>query len=202
TVAIVDAYDNPNVASDLAQYRLDTGLPACTGCLTKLNQDGQATPLPHGDTGWGQEIALDVEMVSTICPKCNILLVEANSNYYSDLATAVNYAKSHGAIAVSNSYGGGEWSGETNYNSTYSTTVANQVVTVSSGDSGYGVEFPAAAPGVIAVGGTSLYVTSSNTRSSESAWSGAGSGCSAAEPQQIRQTNLGLPGCGRRIVAD
>src|SRR5207248_11645854 len=160
TVAIVDAYDNPNVASDLAQYRLDTGLPACTGCLTKLNQDGQATPLPHGDTGWGQEIALDVEMVSAVCPNCNILLVEANSNYYSDLTAAVRYAKGvAGVAAVSNSYGGGEFSGETTYDSSYAPASANQVVTVSSGDSGYGVEYPAASTKVVAVGGTSLSVS-------------------------------------------
>jgi len=187
TVAIVDAFQNPNVVSDLAAYRSSTGLPACAvgTCFRVLNQSGgtSLSGVP-GNTGWGQEIDLDVEMVSAVCPTCNIVLVEANSNYYSDLATAVSTAKGlSGVIAVSNSYGGGEWSGETSYNSTYSAT-SPQVVTVSSGDSGYGVEFPAAAPGVIAVGGTSLYVTSSNTRSSESAWSGAGSGCSAVEPQQ------------------
>ncbi|TML62820.1 MAG: hypothetical protein E6G17_07550 [Actinobacteria bacterium] len=110
----------------------------------------------------------------------------------------MNYAKSHGAIAVSNSYGGGEWSGEAGYNSVYSPGATNQVITVSSGDSGYGVEFPAAAPGVVAVGGTSLSM-SGTTRLGETAWSGAGSGCSAVESKPSNQSD---PSCSRRTVAD
>src|SRR5438132_3338986 len=187
TVAIVDAYAEPNVVSDVNKYRLGVGLPLiCTsavtsGCVAHFTVSGQSAtaPLPSGNTGWGQEIALDVEMVSAICPKCNILLVEANSNYYSDLGAAVNYAKGQAnVVAISNSYGGGEFSAETSYDSAYyNTSVANQVITVSSGDSGYGVEYPAASRNVIAVGGTSLQVTSVSggafAYGSETAWSGA-----------------------------
>src|SRR2546428_159714 len=91
TVAIVDAYDNANAASDLAAYRNQFGLPPCTvasGCFKKVNQSGNATPLPSGNTGWGQEIDLDIEMVSAVCPQCKILLVEASSNSLTDLGAA------------------------------------------------------------------------------------------------------------------
>src|SRR5207244_7225007 len=80
TVAIVDAYDNPNAYSDLTAYRSQFGLPPCTtesGCFRKVNQSGQATPLPSPSVGWGQEIDLDIEMVSAVCPQCKVLLVEA-----------------------------------------------------------------------------------------------------------------------------
>src|SRR5206468_11892986 len=101
---IVDAYDNPSAAADLAAYRSAFGLGACgTGCFTKVNQTGGATP-PAGDTGWGSEIDLDVDMVSAACPSCKILLVEASSNSFTDLMAAVDYASDH-ASYVSNSYG-------------------------------------------------------------------------------------------------
>src|SRR2546422_921424 len=101
TVAIVDAYDEPNAESDLNAYRSQFGLGSCTtanGCFKKVSQSGSTPSLPSANIGWGQEIALDIEMVSAICPSCKILLVEANSNYYSDLTTAVSYAKAQGAI--------------------------------------------------------------------------------------------------------
>src|SRR5438132_3621175 len=131
TVAIVDAYDEPNVASDLAAYRSQYGLPACgAGCFQKVNQNGATSPLPAADAGWGQEIALDVEMVSATCPSCHILLVEANSPTYANLGTAENTA-AHSANAVSNSYGGSEFSGETAYDSYYNHP--GVAITVSSG---------------------------------------------------------------------
>jgi hypothetical protein len=138
-------------------------------------------------------------MVSAVCPRCHILLVEASSSYMTDLGTAVNTAASLGASAISNSYGGSEYSSETTDESTYYNHPGINV-TVSSGDNGYGVEFPAASRYVTAVGGTSL-TTTSNTRGwSETAWSGAGSGCSAYVPQPAWQT---VPaGCARRTVAD
>src|SRR5438105_246957 len=107
------SYANPNVVSDLAAYRSQYGIP-CSGCLTVVNQNGGTSPLPAGDTGWGQEIDLDVDMVSAICPNCHILLVEANSNSFADLGAAVNRAAMMGAVAISNSYGtSGEFNGET-----------------------------------------------------------------------------------------
>src|SRR5581483_1005815 len=98
--------------SDLASYRSYFGLGSCTsasGCFRKVNQNGQASPLPATNSGWAQEISLDVDMVSAICPNCHILLVEANSASFNDLGTAVSTAVSMGATAVSNSYGGGEF---------------------------------------------------------------------------------------------
>ena len=203
TVAIVDAYDDRTAASDLASYRSYFGLPACgSGCFTKVNQSGQQGAYPRPNSSWAQEIALDLDMVSALCPNCKILLVEARSNSYADLGAAVNYAAGvAGVVAISNSYGGGEWSGETSYEGAYNHP--GKAVTVSSGDNGYGVEFPAAARYVTAVGGTSLnQPTNSGGRqptTTETAWSGAGSGCSAYIPKPAWQTD---GGCSRRTVAD
>jgi len=196
TVAIVDAYDDPNAASDLATYRGQFGLPAIT--FTKLNQSGGTTP-PSANGGWAEEISLDLDMVSAICPNCNILLVEANSSSIANLAAAVNTAASHGATAISNSYGANEFFGETSYDSSY--THAGIPITASTGDSGYGVEWPAASPTVTAVGGTHLTRASNSRGWTETAWSGAGSGCSALETRPSFQ-NSAITGCSNRAVAD
>jgi subtilase family serine protease len=202
TVAIVDAYDLPTAASDLNTYRTQYGLPSCTtsnGCFRKVNQTGGSTP-PTADAGWGQEIALDLDMVSSACPNCKILLVEANSASMTDLGASVNEAVALGANAVSNSYGGSESSSDTSYDSSYFNH-PGVAITVSSGDSGYGTEYPAASQYVTAVGGTSL-TTASNTRGwSESAWSGAGSGCSSYDAMPSWQ-NSTTTGCSRRAEAD
>jgi subtilase family serine protease len=178
TVAIVDAYGYPTAAADLAVYRSQfSSLGACTvasGCLKIVNQNGQTSPLPNTNTGWDQEQALDLDMVSSMCPNCKILLVQASSASFQDLATAVNTAAAMGAHVISNSYGGGE-SGSNSYESAYSHV--GVAVTASAGDSGYGAQFPATSPHVIAVGGTSLTM-SGNSRVSETVWSGTGSGCS------------------------
>jgi subtilase family serine protease len=199
TVAIVDAQDDPNAEKDLATYRSNFGLPACTtanGCFKKVNQTG-GTSYPTGDTGWSEEISLDLDMVSAICPQCHILLVEATSASYANLGTAVNEAVKLGATAVSNSYGGGESSAETSYDSYYNHP--GVAITVSSGDSGYGVEYPAASRYVTAVGGTHLTTSSTSRGWTETAWNGAGSGCSAYEPKPSWQTDTS---CSRRTVAD
>lgn len=198
TVAIVDAYDDPNAESDLATYRAAAVLPACTtvnSCFKKVNQNG-GTSYPAADVGWAEEISLDLDMVSAMCPLCKVLLVEANSNSFADLGVAVNRAASMGAIAISNSYGGGEFNGESSFGNAYFNH-PGVAVTVSSGDNGYGVEYPAASPNVIAVGGTTLQ--KSGGVFTETAWSGAGSGCSAYEAKPSWQHD---PGCTRRTVAD
>src|SRR3954452_11633933 len=206
TIAIVDAYDDPNAESDLAAYRSGWGggsLPPCTtanGCFTKVNQNNSAGPLPSPNTGWAEEIALDLDMVSSACPTCKILLVEANSNSFTDLMKAVDTAVASGAVAVSNSYGAPEFLGETSYDSHFDHP--GTAITVSSGDNGYGTEYPASSRYVTATGGTSLS-TASNTRGfSETAWSGAGSGCSAYETKPAWQLNATPSACGRRTVAD
>jgi len=201
TVAIVDAYNDPNAEKDLGVYRSQFGLPACTtanGCFQKVNQNG-GTSYPRNNTGWAEEISLDLDMVSAICPNCHILLVEASSNSFANLGAAVNYAASHGAVAISNSYGGGEFSGEASYESPYNHP--GIAVTVSSGDNGYGVEFPAASRYVTAVGGTTLSRANNARGWAEAVWSGAGSGCSSYITQPSWQ-NPYQSACANRIVAD
>jgi subtilase family serine protease len=199
TIAIVDAYGYANAEADLAVYRSQFGLPACTtanGCFKKYNQNGQQGNYPRDDTGWSQETALDLDMASAMCPNCHIILVEATNNSMANLAAAVNQAVALGADAISNSYGGSE-SGTGSYESAYNHL--GVAITVSSGDNGYGVEFPASSPHVTAVGGTSLSRASNSRGWNETAWSGAGSGCSAVYAQPTWQT----PGvCNKRIVAD
>jgi subtilase family serine protease len=201
TVAIVDAQDDPKAESDLAHYRSQLGLPACTtanGCFKKVNQNGQASPLPTADYGWAEEISLDLDMVSAICPDCHILLVEANTPDDTSLGTAVDTAAAtSGVVAISNSYGGAEDSSilaaDAHFNH------PGVAVTASSGDSGYGVSWPASSQYVTAVGGTTLTKTSNARGWSETAWSGAGSGCSAYEPKPSWQHDTG---CSHRTVAD
>lgn len=200
TIAIVDAYDDPNAESDLAVYRAQFGLSACTtanGCFRKIDQNG-GTNYPRGDGGWAEEISLDLDMASAICPNCKILLVEASSNSFTNLFTAVDRAATEGARVISNSYGGSEFSSEASYESHYNHS--GVAVTVSSGDNGYGVEFPAASRYVIAVGGTSLKTASNSRGWTETVWSGAGSGCSAYITKPTWQTDVA--GCSRRTVAD
>ena len=206
TIAIVDAYDSPTIASDLNAYSSHYGIPRCNSsnpCFEKVNQSGTAGPYPRKDSGWALEIALDVETAHQICQNCKILLIEANSNSFSDLAAAVNTAARLGATQISNSYGGSEFSSETTQTAFDHPGIA---ITASSGDGGYGTEFPAAANTVVAVGGTTLRLTASNAYSSESVWSGAGSGCSsyvAARSWQTSASNWSQTGCGtKRGVAD
>jgi subtilase family serine protease len=200
TVAIVDAFDDSTAEADLATYRSTYGLPPCTtanGCFKKVNQSGVQGSYPTGDQGWGLEISLDLDMVSAACPQCHILLVEASSNANANLYAAVDTAARLGATEISNSYGGSESSSDPSNNSHYNHP--GIPITVSSGDGGYGVEFPAASPYVTAVGGTTL-TRASNTRGwNETAWSGAGSGCSKYETKQSWQTDAG---CAKRTVAD
>jgi subtilase family serine protease len=186
TVAIVDAYDDPTAESDLAVYRKHYGLAPCTtanGCFRKSDASGGKS-FPRKDGGWAQEISLDVDMVSATCPSCHILLVEAKSNSFYDLAKAVQYAATvPGVAAISNSYGGGDTGESSAYDH------PGIAITASTGDDGYGVKSPASYPHVIAVGGTTLNRSGSSRGWTESAWRGAGSGCSALNPRPTWQPN-------------
>jgi subtilase family serine protease len=150
--------------------------------------------------GWGQEIALDLDMVSAICPLCNIVLVEADDNHMKALGRAVNQAVAQGAVAVSNSWGGKEQGGlmaEWNHKYFDHDGIA---ITASSGDSGYGAFYPASSKFVTAVGGTALTRDPQSNRGwKETAWSGAGSGCSAWNAKPAWQTD---PDCDKRTIAD
>jgi subtilase family serine protease len=197
TIAIVDAFDDPTAENDLNVYRAQFGLSACTtanGCFRKADQSG-GTSYPAVDTGWAQEISLDIDMVSAICPNCKILLVEANSNSFNDLAASVDTAAALGANAISNSYGGSESLGSVSFDSHYNH--AGVAITASSGDNGFGTQSPASAKSVVAVGGTSLTAGTW----AEIAWSGAGSGCSRYNTMPAWQTGV-VSGCTRRGEAD
>ncbi|MGW5241984.1 S53 family peptidase [Monashia sp. NPDC004114] len=187
TVAIVDAYDDPTAEADLGVYRSQYGLPACTtanGCFRKVNQTGGSN-YPRVNAGWATEISLDLDMVSAACPDCKILLVEASSASFSNLGVAVNYAAGQGVSAISNSYGGTDSAPMAAYDH------PGIAITASTGDSGYGVQSPASFDSVIAVGGTSLQKATGTTRGwTESAWSGAGSGCSTLNAKPSWQTSV------------
>lgn len=220
TVAVVDAYGDPTAESDLAKYREEYGLGACTkssGCFKKYNEQGeeQNYPSENGvlEVEWRYETSLDLDMVSTACPKCHIVLVEASSQYAENTSASVNEAVKLGATEVSNSYGYPEkykpWCGTTGcaqYASSYSHV--GVPITASSGDTGFedhaeGVSFPAAAPGSIAVGGTALYRSAgeSNPRGwAEEVWYGSGSGCSGFETKPEWQKSLSE--CTHRIDND
>jgi Ricin-type beta-trefoil lectin domain/Putative Ig domain/Subtilase family len=190
TVAIVDAYNDPDAAADLAVYRQQWGLPACAaGCLTILNEDGQASPLPGVDPtgGWELEESTDLDMVSAICPNCHIELVEAGSTSLSDLGTAEDTAAASGAKFISDS-----WDGPDGYGSSADDQYFDHpgvVITVAAGDDGFGASYPAASQFVTSVGGTSLERAPGTARGwTESAWTGTGSGCSLNEPKPAWQT--------------
>jgi hypothetical protein len=201
-VAVVEAYGDPNLASDLAVYRKEFGLPKCderSGCLRIVNQRGKRKPLPPVNSGWLAEQSLDVDMVSANCPNCKILVVEAATNLYTAERTAVRL----GAVAVSNSWGGAEYK----YERHATKGVFNHpgiAITASAGDGGYGVIYPSAANTVTAIGGTSLRQTSGSRGWSETVWSGSGSGCSIYEgvPSWQMPIEKSLGGCSKRIVAD
>jgi len=202
TVAIVDAYNDPTAEADLATYRAQFGLPACTtanGCFRKIDQRG-GTAYPRTNGGWAQEISLDLDMVSATCPDCHILLVEADSNSFANLGAAVNAAATiSGVAAISNSYGGGD-AADTTYGTYYNHP--GIAVTASTGDSGYvGGSYPASSSYVTAVGGTSLK-TAANTRGwTETVWSGAGSGCSSYNIA-LAAAAASNTGCAKRAMAD
>jgi len=205
-LAIVDAYDDPYIQNDLNTYSQMFGianLPKCSGsiansampCFQKINQRGGSSA-PAGNASWALETSLDVETAHAMCQNCSILLVEADSASYANLMAAVDQAVAKGASVVSNSYGSEEFSGETSYDSHFNHP--GVAFTFSSGDSGYGVEYPAASQYVTAVGGTSLSLNGLSYIG-ESAWSGAGSGCSAYENKPSWQKDTG---CTKRTVAD
>jgi subtilase family serine protease len=197
-IAIVDAYGYPTAESDLAVYRAQFGLPPCTsanGCFHKVDQNG-GTNYPRTDVSWDQEQALDLDMASAICPGCQILLVQASSASLANLSASVDTAAQLGAHVISNSYGGGE-AGSSGSDSHYAHP--GIAITASTGDAGFGVEYPASSPHVTAVGGTSLHRATGGRGWTETAWSGAGSGCSTVFGKPTWQLDTG---CAMRTVAD
>jgi hypothetical protein len=215
-VAVIDAFDDPTAEADLGVYDKQFGLPACTaanGCFRKVNQAGAASPLPRKQGEWAGEISIDVQMAHAICPGCRILLVEANSEEFSDLGTAVNAAVALGATEVSNSYAATEEPSVTSLETSYYDH-PGVLIAASSGDCGYlneacaadpkGANFPADSPHVLAVGGTSL--TEAKAAWTSTVWREGGSGCSkvfAAASWQSSLPEYPATGCGGgRSIAD
>jgi subtilase family serine protease len=201
TIAVVDAYDDPTAAHDLNVYRRTYGLPPCTiagGCFRRINQAGHTGPYPPYDPGWSIEMSLDLDMVSAACPRCHIVLVEANSNLLQDLATSEDTAAGLGVAAISNSYGIQEFNGMKPLAQAY--RHSGTTIVAASGDSGFGPpNFPAVLSNVIAVGGTTLTPDGSSRGWSEAAWPFGSSGCSAYISKPSWQTDRH---CFMRTVAD
>lgn len=214
TVAIVDAYNDPNIEADLQVFDKQYGLAACTkanGCLSVVNQTGGSTLPANDTTGWSGEESLDVQAMHSVCQSCKIILIEATSDSNSDLAAAVNEAVKLGAKVISNSYGGPEAGSTAAEIAAYNHP--GVVITASAGDDGYydfddlGVPSPTNQPDapasfntVVAVGGTSLYLGQSATRQSETVWNDNGT-------EAFFESFIGLPlgatggGCSTLIKA-
>jgi subtilase family serine protease len=191
TIAIVDAYNDPNALSDLETYDAHFGL-ANPPSFTRINQSGQTTNLPGTDPtgGWEVEESLDIEMAHALAPDANIVLVEATSASTTNLFAAVQTAaKISGVSVVSMSWGmQGGFSGETSYDSLFNVTGVTFVA--STGDNGSPGSYPAESPYVVAVGGTTLSMTNSTTYGSEVAWSDSGGGVSSYETRPAFQNGV------------
>ena len=206
TIAIVDAYSDPNIAADLnkfsSQYNLPTigqidpttGKPDFT--FSQLNETGGTSNLPQASTSWAQEISLDVEWAHAIAPRANIVLVDASSSSLDDLLAAVNTARNYrGVSTVSMSWGGAEFPQEQLYDSYFTTPAGHTPITfvASAGDSAAywwlqpGL-WPSVSPNVLSVGGTTLHTGSNGTYLGESAWQYSGGGISAGESQPSYQS--------------
>jgi subtilase family serine protease len=201
TIAIVDAYDSPTIASDLNTFSTKFGLPICNTsnpCFEKQTISRRTS----SNSGWALEEALDVEWAHAIAPSAKILLVEARSASGNDLLAAVDYARNRSdVVAVSMSWGGGEFSGESSYDSHFTSGHGVQFFS-SSGDSGSGVSWPAVSPNVIGVGGTTLTLASNGTVTNETAWSGSGGGVSQFVTEPSYQSSLVTLSGGHRATPD
>ncbi len=192
TVAIVDAFNDPNIQNDLNTFDTQFGLPTCTtsnGCFTIATPQGA----PRTDRGWALEISLDVEWAHAIAPGAKILLVEAVTNSFANLFGAVDYASAH-ANQVSMSWGGSEFSSEASND--FHFQVSGVTFFASSGDSGHGLIYPSASPLVVSVGGTTLNIDRFGNLVSETAWSGSGGGISKYESEPAYQSNYPIPNTG------
>ncbi|MFI7609191.1 kelch repeat-containing protein [Micromonospora sp. NPDC049366] len=203
TVAVVLAFGYEAAEADLAVFREHYDLPPCTtanGCFRKVDQRG-GTDYPAEDAEWSIEAALDLDAVSSACPKCDILLVQADDNSPASLGAAVDTAAKLGADVISNSYG---IAGETRFQELYNAHYDHPgiAVVVASGDIGNVQSYPATHPDVMAVGGTRLARDSSARGWSETAWVNAGSGCSLYEPRPAYQAGVDTRCGDKRATAD
>ncbi|MGA2035019.1 MAG: Ig-like domain-containing protein, partial [Thermoguttaceae bacterium] len=195
TIAIVDAYDDPTIVSDLHQFDVQFGLPDPT--FKKIMQPG-TTP----DPGWAVEITLDVEWSHAIAPKAGIVLVEAADSSNVNLMSAVQTASQiKGVVAVSMSWGGyGDSPGETGYDSYFATKGITYLA--ATGDDGAPSGYPSYSPNVVAVGGTTLNISGQGNYGSESGWAGSAGGISTMEPQPAYQKGVVTQSFTNRTAPD
>ena len=203
TIALVDAYDDPNISSDIASFDSQYGLPAPSLTKAYIESNAKGQPVvekvpPGTNSGWDLEISLDVEWAHAVDPEAKLLLVEAYSASLADLLAAEQYAGAN-ATYVSNSWGAGEFSGETAYDSDFAE--AGAYYFAAAGDTGGAVEYPSSSPSVVSVGGTSLLFNSGGL-AAETAWSGGGGGCSLYENANPSQSIGSLNCSGRRATPD
>jgi len=213
-IAIVTAFDDPKIASDLDTF--DAAF-SVNGTQTLLQQYGPASrdlikvQMRAGEAVvpvWARETALDVEWAHAIAPGARILLVEARSDNFGDILDAVDYARKYpGVVSISMSFGATEFRDETlaSYNSHFTTPAGHLggaavrggtllpggITFVSSvGDVPGKTEWPAVSPNVLSVGGTSLTLDAANNWKQETAWSGSGGGTSAYVPKPTYQNGF------------
>ncbi len=202
TIAIIDAYDDATIEKDLSVFDAAFGIIPCTvknGCLEKHIM----TSSTKTNSGWALETSLDVEWAHAIAPSAKILLIEAKTESGTNLLNAIDYAASRkDVVAISMSWGGAEFSDETDLDSHFA-SVSNAVFFASSGDDGWGASWPVSSPNVVGVGGTSLELLNDGTLVSESAWSGSGGGVSAYEIEPSYQKTYSIPKAGgKRAIPD
>jgi hypothetical protein len=202
TIAIVEAFDDPAIVTDLYTFDAKFGLKDPPS-LTKMNQWG-STQLPAASAAWARETALDVEWAHAIAPGANLIIVEASSDHLSDLLAAVDTARHLPSVSVvTMSWGANEFSGETSFDSLFTTPAGHIGVTfvAAAGDAAAatGVQYPSASPNVVSVGGTTLFYSATSSTAVETAWSGSISGTSQFEPLPSYQSYLGATG---RVTPD
>ncbi len=214
TVAIVDAMGYPNAESDLATYRKMYNLPACTtasGCLKIVSSTGGTPPTGSDVSGWNGEAALDMDMVSALCPNCKIILIlaaSAGTGLDQSQATAAKL----GADVVSNSWSGTEDSTTQSEESNFQTTPQIGIFSAA-GDDGYdsggkSPQYPSTSAYVTGVGGTALTADSSTRGFSELPWGvdsmngSTGSSCSKYIAKPTYQSIIPTTTCKFRAASD
>ncbi len=202
TIAIIGAYRDPNIENDLNVFSSEFNLPLCTknnGCFEEHTIDSNT----KSNSGWTMETSLDVEWAHAIAPNAKILLIEAKTPSGANLLKAIDYASSRkDVVAISMSWGGQEFSDETNLDSHFK-SVSGASYFASSGDNGAGASWPASSPNVISVGGTTINLKNDGTFISETAWSGSGGGVSVFEKEPDYQKKINIPkNYGMRAIPD
>ncbi len=203
TVALLEVGDDPNAVSDFNAYRAQYGLPACdtatgAGCLTVVNDAGQAAPLPAADPAWAVQSSMDADTIAAVCANCHVLLAEAPSAALAMISLPNVYAVDHARIAVA---GFGELS-TVNSSALYQYGMYGVEIVAAAGDDGYGTQYPASSQFVTSVGGTTLEQAPTTTRGwTEAAWAGTGSGCVASQFKPSWQADTGCAGRTQNDVA-